>query len=138
MREFIPNVITPDEATFLAGLRTAKNPKIKHSSVEKIHKAIESLVAANWEPPTYTRLEHRLNLPHEWHKDTGSNDHMAWCKYGCSVVLTNEEGSGYLEYRDGFVLKAPEHYCGLAIHSSDEEHRTQHTGLRKTYLAFLA
>ena len=62
---------------------------------------------------------------------------MAWCRYGCSILLTDDPEAGSLEYRDGFKLEASEHFCGLAIHSSDVEHRTVAPGTRITYLAFL-
>tara|TARA_R110000824_G_scaffold82691_4_gene207196 strand:+ start:338 stop:757 length:420 start_codon:yes stop_codon:yes gene_type:complete len=139
MREFIPDVITPEEAEFLVGLtyKRKKNPKIDHPAITKIRGKIDSLVKASWGSPAYTRLERR-SCPHKWHKDTGSNNHMLWCRYGCSVLLTDKKEAGFLEYRDGFKLGAAEHFCGLAIHSSDVEHQTVHKGCRITYLAFLA
>jgi hypothetical protein len=139
MREFIPEVITPEEAAFLVGLppKRQKNPKINHPVIDKIRRKIDSLVAVDWGAPSYTRLERRVNRPHKWHKDTGSSNHMLWCRYGASILLTDNPEAGHLEYRDGFKLEAPEHFCGLAIHSSDVEHRTVHNGERITYLAFL-
>ena len=138
MKKLIPNVITPEEASYLASLKPSKNPTVNHLVHEKIRSKIGSLVDANWDPPAYTRLERRNGNAHNWHKDTGSRKHMTWCTYGCSVLLRDDEGAGYLEYRDGLKIPASEHYCGLAIHSSDEEHRTVHGGKRQTYLAFLA
>lgn len=140
MRDFIPNVITAEEASFLVGLppKRIKNPRINHPAIAKIKDKIDSLVSVSWDPPSFTRLERRAGEPHKWHVDTGSRNHMPWCSYGCSVLLTDTEDAGCLEYRDGFKLKAAEHFCGLAIHSSDVEHRTLHTGKRITYLAFLS
>tara|TARA_R110002020_G_scaffold60727_6_gene164221 strand:+ start:344 stop:760 length:417 start_codon:yes stop_codon:yes gene_type:complete len=138
VRAFIPSVITPEDAEFLSGVRPAKNPKIDHPAIAKIHKTIIDMVDASWEDPAFTRLERLSKRCHDWHIDTGSNNQMPWCKYGCSVLLTDEADAGFLEYRDGFKLEAVDHYCGLAIHSSDVEHRTHHTGTRITYLAFLA
>jgi len=137
MREFIPDVITPDEAKYLAGLRAEKNPKIEHTSVQKIHEVINSLVDVSWSPPAYSRIEKLSTRCHDWHVDTGSNNQMPWCKYGCSVLLTDSPDAGFLEYRDGYRLDAAKHFCGLALHSSDVEHRTKHSGTRITYLAFL-
>ena len=73
----------------------------------------------------------------KWHVDTGVKNHMIWCDYGCSVLLTNDENSGFLEYRDGTKFLPEEHYCGLAIHGSDVEHRVGHGANRVTFLAFL-
>ena len=61
---------------------------------------------------------------------------MAWCRYGCAVLLVNNEDAGHLEYRDGYKLNYDEHYCGMALHSSDVEHRTAHNNGRITFLAF--
>jgi len=136
MREFIPNVITADDARFLVGIPHGKNKKIDHPSFEKIKAAVE-LVApdADWSPPAFYRVEKRHKLP--WHFDTGTHNHMTWCRYGCTILLVNDEDAGYLEYRDGHRLNYDKHFCGLAIHSSDVEHRTVHNKGRVTFLAFL-
>ena len=140
MRAFIPNIITPEEAaTIVAYYNTKHCPGDwdKLEAVDKIKKAIERVVKPVWEPPTYIRVE-KLDRGHDWHVDTGSNDHMKWCDYGCSVLLTDSEDAGFLEYKDGKIFYPEEHYCGLAIHSSDVEHRTKHQGARITFLAFIA
>ena len=136
MREFIPHVITPEEAETLAVSVVTKDYSNNDPIVDKIKKAIESVIKPNWEPPSLTRLE-RHHKSHDWHIDTGSNNHMLWCDYGCSVLLTNTEDSGLLEYRDGKIILPEEHFCGLAIHSSDVEHRTDQPGNRITFLAFV-
>ena len=145
MRKFIPNIITPEDASYLVGLTTnksyrdilKKNPVLDHPVLGDIRGRIEETVSGSWDSPAYSRIEFNA-IPHKWHKDTGSNNHMSWCTYGCSVLLTNKEEAGYLEYRDGHILYPDEHYCGLAIHSGDVEHRTVHSGGRVTYLAFLS
>ena len=141
MREFIPGVITPDEARYLVNLKERgeeKDLSIDHAPVKKIHDTINSLVNVSWNLPTYTRIESLSKMGHDWHVDTGNNNHMSWCNYGCSILLTDNPEAGCLEYRDGHKLDAEKHYCGLAIHSSDVEHRTNHSGTRITYLAFLS
>lgn len=137
MREFIANVITADEARFLVGIPRGKNPEIDHPCFEKIKAAIAEVAPdANWDPPAFYRVEQK-GRNHDWHVDTGTRNHMAWCRYGCSILLANTEDAGYLEYRDGYQLNHDEHFCGLAIHSSDIEHRTVHNKGRMTFLAFL-
>lgn len=137
MREFIPHVITPEEAKVLVSfIGNADNPEI-HPIVDKIKDAIEEVINPTWGLPSYTRIEkHHKN--HPWHVDTGSSNHMMWCDYGCSVLLTNTEDSGFLEYRDGTKLLPEEHFCGLAIHSSDVEHQSEQGGGRIAFLAFIA
>lgn len=140
MQLFIPNVITPEEAEALVSYHNTKHcpGDIDHLEViAKIKGAIEQVVKPNWDLPSYTRIE-KLDRGHDWHLDTGSSNHMKWCDYGCSVLLTNLDKAGFLEYRDGKTLRPEEHYCGLAIHSSDVEHRTEHEGERITFLAFIA
>ena len=137
MREFIPNVITADEARFLVGIPHGKNQKIDHPCFEKIKAAIAEVAPkANWSPPAYYRVE-KNGKQHPWHVDTGTSNHMAGSSYGCSILLTNNEDAGYLEYRNNHKLNYDEHFCGLAIHSSDIAHRTVHNKGRITFLAFL-
>mgnify|MGYP003153052975 FL=1 len=136
MREFIPHVITPEEAKVLASfIGNADNPEIP-PIVDKIKAAIEEVINPTWGLPSYTRIE-KHHKSHDWHVDTGSSNHMKWCDYGCSVLLSNAEGSGFLEYRDGTKFLPEEHFCGLAIHGSDVEHRTEQPGNRAVFLAFV-
>ena len=137
MREFIPNVITPEEAKTLVVSVGTKDHLNNGPIVDKIKKVIESFIKPNWELPTHTKVE-KHHKSHGWHVDTGSRNHMTWCDYGCSVLLTNTEDAGFLEYRDGRIILPEEHFCGLAIHSSDVEHRTKQPGNRVTFLAFIA
>jgi len=140
MRVFIPDVISPEEAEALVSYHNTKHcpGSIDHLEViAKIKKAVEQVIKPNWDLPTYTRIE-KLDRGHDWHVDTASNGHMKWCDYGCSVLLTDSEDAGFLEYREDKKIYPKEHYCGLAIHSSDVEHRTEQQGGRITFLAFIA
>ena len=80
-------------------------------------------------------------MGHPWHIDTGgdygSEGHMMWCDYGCSILLNDKDTSGFLEYRDGTKILPKEHYCSLAMHSSDVEHRAYTDGTRETLLCFV-
>ena len=131
MKKVIPNVLSEEEAKHLI-----KNPK-DETILKKIKNTIDDVIGPiNWDKPSYIRVE--SNGHHSWHFDTGGksygNGHMAWCEYGCSVLLTQGD-CGELEYRDGTKLN---HYLDLAIHSSDEEHRvTDYKGERVTLLAFV-
>lgn len=140
MRIFLPNVITPEEALSLAESPGGKNSSVEHPVAIKLAKLIGSQISADWSSPSYSRVERGGN--HKWHVDTGgdkgSTGHMSWCSYGCSVLLTDDKDAGFLEYRDGHKVLPEEHYCGLAIHSSDIEHRVASTpGKRVTFLAFV-
>ena len=144
MKQLIKDIITPEEASYLIDLTSGekisvKHPTIKKDLIDKIKGVINDLVQVSWKQPSYIKLECNRQKPHNWHLDTGSRNHMTWCSYGCSILLNDREGAGYLEYRDGTVIEAEDHYCSLAIHSSDEEHRTIHEpNKRTTLLVFLA
>lgn len=136
MKKVVPDVLTPEDRDDLLklppGIIEDENPVI-----EKIKAIIESEVGpVSWESPTYMRLEARVRS-HPWHVDTGTNNHMMWCEYGCSILLEDgtDEEVGYLEYQDGTIVR---NYLSLAIHDSKERHRiTEHTKERKTFLCFL-
>ena len=51
--------------------------------------------------------------------------------------MTNYEDAGQLEYKDGTKLLPKEHFCGLAIHSSDVEHCVPKNKTRIALLLFL-
>ena len=134
-RFFIPNVITPKEAIFL------KENGIKDSKeiIDKIKKVIEEKISpdiAIWDEPSKIRIERSPN-GHPWHVDTGSSNHMLWCAYGASILLTDDDRAGYLEYRDGTKILPKEHYCSMTLHSSDVEHRVEQNSSRVTLLSFL-
>ena len=132
----IPNIITPEEAIFL------KENNIKNSKeiVDKIKKIIEEKISpdiAIWDEPSRISIERNRSNGHPWHVDTGSSNHMLWCAYGASILLTDDDRAGYLEYRDGTKILPKEHYCSMALHSSDVEHRVEQNSSRIAFLSFL-
>ena len=137
MKAFIPNIISPKEAKTLRDGSIYPSSNKESIVVEKLKRRISSTLnkELNWESPTLIRIEKNEN--HEWHVDTGSYSFMTWCDFGCSILLLDDEDAGYLEYRDGTKLLPKEHFCGLAIHSSDVEHRTVSNGTRVVFLAFI-
>jgi hypothetical protein len=142
MRLLIPNIITPEEAKNILRWPPKKHNRSKDiPAVLKIREVIESTVGEiDWSKPTRIEVipESHAYLP--WHVDTGgaygSEGHMAWCDYGCSLLLNDKDTSGYLEYRDSKVL-SKEHFCSLALHSSDIEHRVINDGTREVILFFV-
>ena len=139
MRIFLPNVITAEEAKILRGdlqLGTEASSEIVGEVKKVINRILHDI---NWKPPSYIRIE--KGRKHKWHVDTGgsygSKGHMQWCGFGCSLLLTDDEDAGYLEYRDGTKLLPKEHFCGLAIHSSDIEHKVPKNKTRVALLLFL-
>ena len=139
-RIFLPNVITPEEAKILREdrrLRTRETSEI----ITEIKRVVDrTLYHINWKKPSIIRVEQKSS-GHPWHVDTGgdygSEGHMMWCSWGCSLLLTDDEDAGYLEYRDGTKLLPKEHFCGLSIHTSDIEHRVPKNKTRVALLLFL-
>tara|TARA_R100000808_G_scaffold1950_1_gene8257 strand:+ start:49679 stop:50257 length:579 start_codon:yes stop_codon:yes gene_type:complete len=101
---------------------------------------------------------------HKWHCDTGTGDHMKWCKFGISLLLSNPNTfkGAELEYcnceqpcnkQNGVnpcpnneVILKESHYLGVGIHDSSHFHRLRcgeestdgvREGDRATFLAFL-
>lgn len=73
---------------------------------------------------------------HHWHYDTGDGNHMPWCKYSCSVLLTNDFSGGLFQFERPFEEHL--HYLSALIYSSDQLHRvTSHIGKRSVLLIFL-
>ena len=139
MRIFLPNVITAEEAKILRETNIKKGEA--REIVEEIKRIIDTVsFHINWKKPSYIRIEEKTS-GHKWHVDTGgpygSEGHMTWCNLGCSLLLTDDEDAGYLEYRDGTKLLPKEHFCGLAIHSSDIEHKVSKNKTRVALLLFL-
>ena len=76
---------------------------------------------------------------HEWHYDTGSANHMAWCEVGCSLLLTDDFTGGETYYRvGGSEVLCERGLYDLVAHTSDEEHMVApHVGNRIVLLIFL-
>jgi hypothetical protein len=84
---------------------------------------------------SYCRVEQH-NGGHPWHCDTGDGNHMPWCRWSASVLLSPPDRftGGVFEFRDASYRN----YLDALIFSSDEEHRvTPHEGERKVLLIFL-
>ena len=106
-----------------------------------IARCIDALQAeaphASIETPAYCRVERQAE-GHDWHVDTGDSDHMPWCAYSGSVLLS-PPGSfrgGWFEFAD--PIERHRHYLDLLVYSSDNLHRvTSHQGDRRVLLMFL-
>jgi hypothetical protein len=79
---------------------------------------------------------------HNWHKDTGSNNHMTWCQVGVSILLKDGDSGGETYYADDDKetnkIKSNRKLYDLVAHTSDEWHMvTPHTGERVVFLMFI-
>jgi hypothetical protein len=136
MKTSIPDVLTSEEAETL----TSRIGKFGNTDFTPIRKVLDSIKDAGIDftlhHKSYWRVESRA-AGHGWHVDTGNKNHMAWCTYGGSVLLTDPKDftGGVLTYKDGV---APKEKLRLYIHSSDVEHMvTPHEGKRIVLLLFI-
>lgn len=137
MRACLPRAITVAQANALSeavGYLDFEDPKV--SGLVRI---IREFAPISTVSPAYCRVEHRPE-GHPWHQDTGTIDHMAWCKYSASILLTDPKeftGGGFY-FRDN-----PDdpifHYLDLLFFSGgrDNAHQvTRNSGERKALIMF--
>ncbi len=137
MRFTIPNIISEEDLDLLnsncinTSIRDWNNPVI-----ERVLTKIKEETDVKLCDKSYWRVE-RKSQGHGWHVDTGNSNHMAWCRIGCSVLLSNSFEGGVLKYRDEDIEQ--EMYT-LYGHGSDVEHMvTSHSpeGSRRVLLLFI-
>ncbi len=134
MRLLLEGVVTATEAQELSAHRGRVGFGLPLVS------RIKNLVIANAPSAavtdeSYAVIEQKID-GHQWHYDTGDKGHMPWCKYSCSVLLTNDFEGGLFQFDDPF--EEYKHYLSALIYSSDQLHRvTPHRGVRKALLIFL-
>ena len=141
----IPNFI--DEKMRLALLTLPKNNNIKfraETHFKFLSEMLKKLKKINPEIKLdgkgYCRMEEKKR-GHPWHIDTGTKNHMLWCKFGSSILLTHPDTftGGELTFKiDGKEkIFKEEHYCSLIMYESNMEHKvTGNNGGRKVFLAF--
>tara|TARA_R100000808_G_scaffold12567_1_gene31273 strand:- start:5509 stop:6000 length:492 start_codon:yes stop_codon:yes gene_type:complete len=130
LRKLVKNIFTGEEAASLAVGRHA----LSHPLIERV---IDLMKGAAIIPSAYARVEDNT-AGHNWHYDTGDMNHMPWCQYSASVLLTppDQFEGGLFQFRHPF--EEYKHYLDALIYSSNEEHRvTPHRGERKVLLIFL-
>lgn len=140
MKLIIKNAITEEEEfllpEFFQKLINNTNP-----IVDKLLLIIKKNVDFVLCNESYSVLEKTPESGHVWHKDTGTNNKMPWCKFGVSILLKGEHSGGELLYRDsdGKVFEQPgRKVYDMYIHTSDEEHKINRVvGNRRVFLMFI-
>lgn len=121
MKLVIPNVIDNDDLSTLAKERLNRRQRDwENPVISKVVEALREHTEIEIQEESYWVIESKPK-GHEWHVDTGSNNHMPWCKFGCTTLLTNPDTfeGGILHYRDEEI--EPEQFT-LYGHTSDVEH----------------
>jgi hypothetical protein len=135
LRYYVEDILTPAEAETLVGF----NGKVPFDigAIPKVVGEMERLGAAIT-PKSYCRIEGKSD-GHDWHVDTGDSNHMPWCAWSASVLLTTPDRfeGGTFQFADPSEEHSA-HYLDAIIYTSDERHRVlPHQGSRKVLLVFL-
>jgi len=134
-RELIPDVLTQEEARRLQWVGTQS---FSHPLVARCVEWMRTIAPdASIEAPAYCRVEKKAD-GHDWHQDTGDGDHMPWCRYSGSVLLSPPDmfSGGWFEF--DAPAERHKHYLGLLVYTSDNWHRvTPHDGDRRALIIFL-
>ena len=133
MRALIENAITKDDAKVLLSTQLDKQD-FNNPIIRKVLNKIETVIGErDYSSPSYLKIEASEN-GHDWHKDTGSNNHMKWCNYGCSLLIKKSE-EGIFKYKSpSQEYSQKEHYLNIILHSSDEWHKREKATKGRTVL----
>lgn len=132
-RVFIRDVIAPDVAKSLRGQKGRLS--FDDWRLEEPLDWMREFFPISLGGESYAVVEQRRE-GHVWHTDTGTNDHMLWCRYTCSVGLSPRDSytGGEFWFRDMGPLH---HYLGMIAYTPDFEHMvTTHKGERWVLLMF--
>jgi hypothetical protein len=142
MRVLIKNAINKEDHDALLNTKDTSFVHISGETNPTILKIIGTLKEHfdfTIKPESYWRIEHTPN-GHDWHVDTGTNNHMMWCQVGCSILLTSTrqfEGGETL-YNQEEPITVERDLYDIAAHSSDEWHKVNsHSGKRVVLLLFI-
>ena len=134
MLKQIPKVLTEDHAAAIAqqiGPRSFFEPLI-----EPIVTTLRQYAKLGTQHPAYCVVEAKPD-GHDWHTDTGNKDHMRWCEYAATILLTPPAlftGGAYRTREQSY-----HHYCDALLTSSDVEHSVEPSvGDRRVLLMFFA
>jgi len=130
----VKNVLTKQEAEQLG--ENVRHRDFNEVVIDRCVKEIKKLVEVNTDTPAYCLVEARPR-GHVWHTDIGTSNHMTWCKYSASILLTKPEefSGGYFKTKKNTYKK--DHYLNMLLYSSDVEHCVEPSeGNRKTLLMF--
>ena len=139
MRKIVENTVTSDQAEELIALlgtrHIGRDAFIANETVMSVLSAV-GLSEDDIQDNSYWSIE-RAPKGHQWHVDTGSSNHMPWCKYGTSTLLTDDFSGGEFWYRDDSEPVDQKLYSTV-MHASDVVHKVEpHSGRRIVLLAFL-
>ena len=139
---FISQEDLDKENIFSIGGRKFKVLETSQDSIAyKVINAIKEDFNFSVKDESYWRVEERSG-GHQWHKDTGSSNHMMWCEVGISIILKKSASGGDTYYGDNAeglnAEKVDRDLFDLVAHTSDEWHMVEpNSGGRIVFLMFI-
>ena len=148
------NIITEDEASELQTYKLSKRSSdFSNPLINKVANKYMEVLNTKFElqHPSYWVVESKA-IGHDWHYDGCKevdgklvDNHMCWCKYGSSILISNPEDftGGELWFKEGdYMEKVENHYLSGAIYPAGKDMKPSlhlasgHQGKRKVLLMF--
>ena len=137
MRRLYKQVINDQDASSLIDLGYRRISILENSSIPVIKKIID-IISEDFDfvvkKESYCLLEKTSTNGHDWHVDTGSQNHMAWCQVGASILIEPDVDNDITYYRDGEFVRSK---YDMVAHTSDLEHMVKGSSNRIVYLIFI-
>ena len=142
MKKIYHNFITKEDLTELKKIEINSNTRILHKPndiVDRVINVLKKDFTFEIKELSYYRLEKTTESGHNWHKDTGSNNHMPWCQVGCSILLESDCEGGKTYYKENDkVITVERGIFDLIAHTSDVLHKVDPpNGHRLVFLIFI-
>ena len=142
MRKIYKDFFTEEEAKLVEKLDTHTNAVTLANKYpfNKVLKTIRKDFNVAPVQQSFFNVEQK-SKGHKWHKDTGTSNHMMWCRVGGSIIL--QAGSGGDTYyadddKETNKVKSERGLYDLVLHTSDEWHMVEpNDGNRKVLLIFI-
>ena len=144
MRKIYRNFINKKEVELLESDVNSLFNKINvgdNKIIDRILSQLKEDFDFNIKEQSYYLIEH-IPKGHEWHRDTGINNHMSWCEIGVSLLIKEPLSGGDTYYADDGKetnkIKVERNLYDLVAHTSNEWHMVEpHEGERKVFLMFI-
>ena len=157
MRTLLPKILTEEQATQISCRVPNKSNTIWDvPEINELAKKIFLLSSTKEKPllakPSYWRVERDWDQGHKWHYDgckkntcgTFVKNHMGWCGYSASVLLTNPSTftGGTFKFDNPYESHREDHYLSAVFYSSGAHNEPQlhmvepYSGTRTVLLFF--
>ena len=143
MRKKYSNFLSEEDISYLYDTLVVSDKyyvlKTKNEVVNKIINKLKLDFDFTVKEKSYFKIEQTGQEGHDWHVDTGSNNHMMWCELGGTILLKADYQGGKTYYKeDDKVVEVERSIGDLCAHRSDIEHKVDPTtGNRQVFLIFI-